>query len=254
MTSRTRSASLAIAIRVSLAAVWLTGAAAAMAQVTDPLIRRAEMYTGPNEFLLTSESDKQVLSYDSPLDVRVCNRTRQTSGISVGAAAGGMTSAEQHAVPLTISHDGRSQQVEPGGCALVQSQRVTISPAEPISQGWLLRGSVETAKLGTLGAATQQQSQANSSASGTGASGGMIGMASASSGRSSAGSGAVDAAAGTIDVDSRAAEVENARQAIIAAQRTLSQAQQTLAEAAVRLRDAGERRQAQAGDAGSSNR
>ena len=76
MTSRTRSASLAIAIRVSLAAVWLTGAAAAMAQVTDPLIRRAEMYTGPNEFLLTSESDKQVLSYDSPLDVRVCNRTR----------------------------------------------------------------------------------------------------------------------------------------------------------------------------------
>lgn len=119
----------------------------ATAQTTDPLGRMATA-TGPNEFILTTERDREVLTFDSTQEVRICNRSgKATDSATLGTAGTIGTGTEDNQprpVPLDLEYAGQRTQVQPGQCETVVADRVTVSAAEPLQQGWDLRGTVET--------------------------------------------------------------------------------------------------------------
>lgn len=276
-------------IAAGVAAVLGLTAAAAGAQTTsDPLTQRAEAALGPGEFLLTSEHDSEVLTYDEKRDLRVCNRTRQlasesgTAASGAAAAAGAATSASprEAAVPLQVEHDGTTARVSPGECQVFQAQRLSISPAEELEQGWLLRGSVESHTLGSLSAqatggttssgmsSTDSASTSPTAGTATGSTvpGATTSPDSSTSGSMTAGSTAADSSTmGSTTADSTATGTssqstaatttpaagsgqayDDAQKAIRDAQQALRQAQQALNDAERELRQAEEGRQRQA--------
>lgn len=85
-----------------------------------------EVYSQPGEFTLFDQQDNEIISYESPRDVRICVRNNR------------------HAVPLEVRYDDKTALVRPSNCFEFEAKRVVISPARPLEETWTLNGTVET--------------------------------------------------------------------------------------------------------------
>jgi hypothetical protein len=127
-----------------VAVLGMAGAMPLAAQGLDPIARMAA--TGANEFILSSQVQRETFSFDEERELRLCNRSDvdDTAPAMQGMGAVGGSRDEPPSIALRVEYEGKSQEVQPGQCRTFTAQELTVSAAEPIPAGWDLRGSVES--------------------------------------------------------------------------------------------------------------
>ncbi|NWG46646.1 MAG: hypothetical protein HXY25_08880 [Alphaproteobacteria bacterium] len=117
-------------------AVLAAGLAAVPATGQDPTPVKADnyMFYAPGEFVLSDEDPTEVVRYSEPRDLEICLSDIREPGLP-DALRGNA---------LTVTYDGKSATIESGNCFQFDARRVTIAPAEPLPDGWDLRGRVRT--------------------------------------------------------------------------------------------------------------
>ncbi|NWG46647.1 MAG: hypothetical protein HXY25_08885 [Alphaproteobacteria bacterium] len=116
----------AAALAVAMA---LPGTASAQSIIED-----AYEFHNPDSFLLTSSTEREIVNYTSSRDVEVCLNENPRRDPPQGWVSNA----------LTIEYDGKTARVEPGNCFQFDAKRVVISPAEPLADGYSMRGRVRT--------------------------------------------------------------------------------------------------------------
>lgn len=121
---------------VAAGVIGMAVAGAAFAQPASPVVRWAQMTSGPGEFYLNSQEEREVVRYTTPRDVRLC--------LPMGDPGVGRDVPE---TPLRVAWDGSEVVLHPGNCLFFDARRVMVSPAAALPQGAVIHGMVETAPI-----------------------------------------------------------------------------------------------------------
>jgi len=123
MTYRKRIARYAVVLAVT------TGAAMNLSTVQaqwDPLLRRAQVYSGPDEYYFFEADRKKVIDYKKDHIVRIC------------------TGKNRHLVPLKVTYDGKEAMIGSDDCIRVEAKEVYLEPAKRLDDNWMIEANVET--------------------------------------------------------------------------------------------------------------
>jgi len=108
------------------------------------------------QFELSRQNDPEILTYQGPHNVRVCNRTDQhpidlTPSVFPWLVRTEPTgSAESRPTVLDVRSDGRTERLYPGQCALSTARTVEIGTAAALSATTALPGSMRSVPVSAL--------------------------------------------------------------------------------------------------------
>jgi hypothetical protein len=101
----------------------------------DPIIQQSEWNAGPNQFFVNSNLDRELISFKSPHNLKLCATGARITPL--GRRIRGF--------PIKVSYDGQSTVVQPGSCTSFEAQRVTVAAASQLPGRIVLMGTVSDA-------------------------------------------------------------------------------------------------------------